>query len=135
MKTLSDLSKDIEKMKEDIIRKAGEELAELGEEACTHARMSAGYNDMTGTTRSAFKYRVQRDGSTIAEGGYEEVPGVKPKTLNPEQLADEALDTESGGVGLTLTFVNGSPYAKYLEDNGRNVTHLTEAMMRDKLRN
>lgn len=131
MKTLSDLSKDIDKMRDGILRSLERELTEIGEEACNHARMAAGYNDITGTTRSAFKYRVSENGRTEADGGFEEVQGIKPKTLDPEQLADEALESEPPADGLSLTLVNGSPYAKYIEDKGMNVTHLTFVKMRD----
>lgn len=138
MKNLKDLSNDLkkrfnEKNLKGIIKM---KLVEEGERDCDHARQNGEYQNRSGTLRSAFMYRVSDGGEVVAEGGYQNVQGSEPQTVDPQTLALQALDEQDAmGKGLRLTFVNGADYAKYVEDKGRNVTRATIEYMKSNLKN
>ena len=116
------------------LRRLKEGLQQIGEDMCEQAREQGDYNDRTGTTRSAMKYRVVEDGETVADGGYVEIEGTEQKTEDPEELAERALDAiEIPDKGISLLFANGSEYADMLEDKGFNVTYLTEEWAKDEV--
>ncbi len=136
MRNIKDFIKDLKSRfgKEATNRRIIEKLTEIGEDGCEHARMNGSYKNRTGTLCSAIKYRVVKDGETVAEGGYMEIGGDEPKTSDPEQLADEALDAMGdGGEGISLILVNGAPYAKHVEDKGYNVMHLTFEEVKERI--
>lgn len=116
-KRIKDLPSDLRKAMDGRIERIKRNLASEGAALRAHAIENGEYKDVTGNLRSSIAFRATADGEVIAEEGWEKIKGARkpPKS------------------GLTLSVAAGAPYARYVEDKGYNVLHLTAEKMKDDI--
>lgn len=119
------------------------DLSYIGEKMCNHAReitighSSGGYDDQTCNLRSSIGYRILKDGIVIKDSGFKTVSGSLGRGEEGENAARKALDAFSvtaSLTGWTIIIVAGMNYAKYVEDKGYNVLHLTDIALQEEIR-
>mgnify|MGYP004444820349 CR=1 FL=1 len=119
-------------------------LTYIGEKMCTHARnvtpghASGGYDDQTGNLRSSIGFGVLYNGELQEVGGFKRVEGhvTDPKGQDPTQIGEEAIATYAEMMprkGYCIVVVAGMNYARYVEDKGYNVLHLTRPELRNEV--
>ena len=119
------------------------DLSYIGEQMCNHAReitighSSGGYDDQTCNLRSSIGYRILKDGIAVKDSGFKTIQnetGRGEKGENAARKALEAFSIEASVNGWTLIVVAGMDYAKYVEDRGFNVLHLTDIALQEEIR-
>ena len=118
------------------------DLSYIGEQMCNHAReitighSSGGYDDQTCNLRSSIGYRILKNGVAVKDSGFKTIQnesGRGEKGENAARKALEAFSVEASVNGWTLIVVAGMDYAKYVEDRGYNVLHLTDIALQEEI--
>jgi hypothetical protein len=104
-------------------------LEVLVEKLVNHAKLSAGYNDITSNLKSSIGGVLVKDGKQITFKGFE---GKEKGVSTGERFINDLIGQM--GSGYSIIIVAGMEYASYVEDyHNLNVLKLSEIKMNIEL--
>lgn len=124
---IASLVAELQKMTQEALEDAAEDLMCIGEQAVNAARLNGTYTDRTGNLRSSVGYVLAKDGKVISQSDFAKVIGKDNPDGKPvdgdEQgkafAASRAAELSKDGFGLVI--VAGMEYASYVSDRGYDV--------------
>lgn len=115
-----------------IIYRLGALLAELE----NHAKLNAGYNDITANLKSSIGGSIVKDGKAVVYTDFNKESGKKESTENGDKIGKNFLDVivKETQPGIHIVMVAGMEYATYVENlRNKNVLKQTELKMNSEI--
>ena len=137
LKGVEELKKRLNEKRELILEALRVQLSQLGEECVTYSKDNKGYKDRTGNLKNSISYALFLDGELVTS-----VIGIIPEpdaSSNGQEYVENSISNYAKAnncvapKGYTLIVVAGMDYAKYVEDKGYNVLHLTRYFLREQM--
>lgn len=120
------------KIQNTIIYRLNALLAELE----NHAKLNAGYNDITANLKSSIGGSIVKDGKSVRYTPFNKEQGKKEPTEDGDKIGKNFLDVivKETEPGIHIVMVAGMEYATYVENlRNKNVLKQTELKMNSEI--